>query len=53
MKTYTSPKAEIKSFVSESVIAASGVNNTNPLLRVQSKAFSNSEANVSWRDIVK
>ena len=49
MKTYTSPKAEIKRFISENVIAASGVT-TNPLIAKTSISFTNSQANVSWKD---
>ena len=51
MKTYIKPMAEVKSFYAENVIAASGVNN-NPLIAVSTKAFSVSEANVSWKDKV-
>ena len=47
MKTYTCPKAEIKNFVSENVIAASGVAQ-NPLTALATKTFSVSDANVSW-----
>ena len=52
MKNYIKPNAEIKNFVSESVIAASGVS-TNPLVAKASKTFSNADANVSWKSQVK
>ena len=55
-KNYISPKAEIKSFACEDVITASGVNvtpNPNPLAVLQAKNFANSDANVSWKDIVR
>ena len=52
MKNYTCPKAEIKKFVCEDVITTSGTT-TNPLAALASKSFANSDANVSWKDIVK
>ena len=51
MKTYISPKAEVKNFVSESVIATSGVNNS-PLTALEKVNFANAHANVSWKDKV-
>ena len=56
MKNYTKPNAEIKNFISEDIVTTSGttVNPTpNPLTVLASKGFSNSEANVSWKDIVR
>ena len=55
MKKYIVPNAEVKSFVSEDVITASGVTPTptpDPISLLKTKSFSNSEANVSWKDIV-
>ena len=51
MKTYISPKAEVKNFVSEDVITTSGTT-VNPLTALATKTFSNSQANVSWNDKV-
>lgn len=51
MKNYVKPKAQIKNFVSENVIAASGVG-ANPLTAIASKTFSVSDANVSWKSKV-
>ena len=48
-KNYVSPKAEVKCFMVEDVIAASGVT-TNPLIAKTSISFTNSQANVSWKD---
>lgn len=50
MKTYKSPKAEIKSFISEDVITTSSAQVNNPLKTASAKAFLNSDANVSWKD---
>ena len=47
-KIYTSPYAEIKSFITEDVIASSGVNNKESLVAIAMKTYSNSDANVSW-----
>lgn len=47
-KNYVSPSVEIKNFLTEDVIAASGVN--NPLTAHTSKTFSLSDANVSWNN---
>lgn len=50
-KNYVSPHAEIKNFMCENVIAASGVNN-NPLKNKAMKEFSVSDADVSWKSKV-
>lgn len=49
-KKYVSPKAEIKKFMAEDVITASGTN--TKLTAFASKTFSTSEANTSWNDRV-
>lgn len=51
MKIYTSPKAEVKNFDCEDVIASSGVV-SNPLTALEKVNFANSQANVSWNDKV-
>ena len=48
---YIKPNAEIKKFISEDVITTSGTTN-NPLTALTSKAFTVSDANVSWKDKV-
>ena len=52
MRKYENPKAEIKNFVSENIITASGVSNS-PLVAEKSKVFAVSEANVSWNSKVE
>ena len=51
-KNYICPKAEVKNFASEDVIATSGTTANNPLTAVATKAFNVSDANVSWKDKV-
>ena len=48
-KNYVSPHAEVKSFMVEDVIAASGVTNST-LTALEKVNFANSHANVSWKD---
>ena len=51
-KNYVSPKAEVKCFVTENVIAASGTGTNTRLTAINSKTFSVGDSNVSWKDIV-
>ena len=50
-KNYVSPCAQVTNFMSENVIATSGVTN-NTLTALEKVNFANSHANVSWNDKV-
>jgi len=52
-KKYVSPYAEVKNFITEDVIASSGVNNKDKLTAMALKSFNVADSDAKWGDVVK